>query len=340
MLFFALGIGIILIYYFTVKLSAPLTRISNLLRNDNTSILYNEFEEEVEKLIHENEQMQLELEKQVPVLKTSIFHSLVTGNLYTLNEIEESLMKLQIDPHSSFYIIIIVSFNDLKLNTNLENIVAQKFLLKTIIEENFLEANIYDLDFERFGILIASSAFETQDVKYYCEQKCQEIQKIIENKTGINISFHGDVVYNITKISSGFRHARMLLENEYKILNSAIQWYDEKNNVKTIRQQEIYDIKSRICKYIEENYTDQQLSLSSVADSFGISEVYLSRLFKQSFEQNFSKYVENLRMEEAKKLIESGNYTITAIAQMVGYNSSQTFRRAYKRVYGCTPKEQ
>lgn len=113
----------------------------------------------------------------------------------------------------------------------------------------------------------------------------------------------------------------------------------KKNYVKNIRQQETYDINQRIRMHIEENYADPQLSLSSVADCFGISEVYLSRLFKQAFEQNFSKYVEELRMQKAKELMDSGDYTVSKTAETVGYNSPQTFRRAYKRVYGCTPRE-
>lgn len=130
-----------------------------------------------------------------------------------------------------------------------------------------------------------------------------------------------------------------MLDNEYESFKGIIQWYDEKNLVRKIREQETYDIKQRIRKHIEENYADPQLSLISVADSFGISEVYLSRLFKQSFEQNFSKYVEELRMNKAKELIEMDMYTVSDISGIVGYNSPQTFRRAYKRYFGCTPRE-
>ena len=92
-----------------------------------------------------------------------------------------------------------------------------------------------------------------------------------------------------------------------------------------------------IRKYINEHYTDPQLSLASVANVFSITEVYLSCLFKQETGENFSKYVERLRMERAIELIEKGDFMMNEIAEMVGYNSPQVFRRAYKRHYGNTP---
>lgn len=120
----------LLIYYFTTRLSAPLTKIGNILCSGNGTISYHEFDEAIETLIKKNEQMQIELEKQIPALKTSIFHTLVTGGYRTREEITDNLNKLQIDTRSSLYLIIIVSLNDLNMDSQLENIAAQKIFLK------------------------------------------------------------------------------------------------------------------------------------------------------------------------------------------------------------------
>lgn len=93
---------------------------------------------------------------------------------------------------------------------------------------------------------------------------------------------------------------------------------------------------SKILLYINEHYTDPQLSLTTVADMFHITEVYLSHLFKHISGENFSKYIEKLRLKRALELIRQG-FAINEIAQMSGYNSSQVFRRAYKRNYGNAP---
>ncbi|HPJ01325.1 MAG TPA: AraC family transcriptional regulator [Candidatus Limiplasma sp.] len=91
-----------------------------------------------------------------------------------------------------------------------------------------------------------------------------------------------------------------------------------------------------ILQYIDEHYTDNQLSLTSVADTFHITEGYLSSLFKDISGENFSKYIEKLRMERAFELIRNG-FKINEVAQMSGYNSPQVFRRAYRRHYGTAP---
>ena len=95
----------------------------------------------------------------------------------------------------------------------------------------------------------------------------------------------------------------------------------------------------RILDYVNEHFTDPQLSLTSVAAAFHITEPYLSRIFKQGAGENFSKYVERLRAERARMLIREHKLPLSEIAQQVGYNSPQVFRRAYKRVFSVSPSE-
>lgn len=84
---------------------------------------------------------------------------------------------------------------------------------------------------------------------------------------------------------------------------------------------------------------EQSLSLRSVADYLGISENYLSSVFKSDLKENFSSYVERVRVCQAVHEIEKGTMTLNDIAQAVGYTNDQTLRRAVKRVTGKTPTE-
>ncbi|MGI6254422.1 MAG: AraC family transcriptional regulator [Acutalibacter sp.] len=95
----------------------------------------------------------------------------------------------------------------------------------------------------------------------------------------------------------------------------------------------------KIQRYLQDHFTDQQLSLTSAAEEFHITEPYLSRIFKQGTGENFSKYVERLRMEKAKELISTGGIKLSEVAQQVGYNSPQVFRRVYKKNFGVSPSE-
>ncbi len=92
-----------------------------------------------------------------------------------------------------------------------------------------------------------------------------------------------------------------------------------------------------ILEYLHNYYMDQQISRASVASRFNMTEVHLSKFFKEQTGEYFSHYLEKIRMEKAKRLINESELPISKIAEQVGYNSVRTFRRAYKRYCGDIP---
>ena len=95
----------------------------------------------------------------------------------------------------------------------------------------------------------------------------------------------------------------------------------------------------QVIEYIENNFQDYQISLASVASIFGVTENYLSRFFKEQTNENFSKYIERLRMDMAHDLITKQKRSVSETAAMVGYIYPQVFRRVYKRCFGINPSE-
>ncbi len=91
--------------------------------------------------------------------------------------------------------------------------------------------------------------------------------------------------------------------------------------------------------YISANYSDAQLGLASAAHHFGLSESYFSQFFKMQTGDTFSGYLERLRIGHAQQKIAGEGGAIEDICRTVGYNSSNTFRRAFKRVTGVAPSE-
>jgi len=86
--------------------------------------------------------------------------------------------------------------------------------------------------------------------------------------------------------------------------------------------------------YLQEHFTDSSLSLTSLSTEFHMTESYLSVFIKEWFGSNFSTYLELLRIKKAN---DKGERPISGIAQAVGYTSSNSFGRAYKRVMGFSP---
>lgn len=97
-------------------------------------------------------------------------------------------------------------------------------------------------------------------------------------------------------------------------------------------------IVQKVEAYLNENYADPSLGLAKISMAFDLSEGYLSALFKKEVGTNFAEYLEQLRIHAACQLLAGGG-KVTDISAQVGYNSIQSFRRAFKRVMGISPSE-
>jgi AraC-like DNA-binding protein len=94
-----------------------------------------------------------------------------------------------------------------------------------------------------------------------------------------------------------------------------------------------------IMEYMKEHYMDSGMGLAQIGTVFRVSEGYLSSIFKEQAGVNFTDYLEGIRIEKACILLKDGRNTVNEIAERVGYNSVQSFRRAFKRVKGMSPRE-
>lgn len=97
------------------------------------------------------------------------------------------------------------------------------------------------------------------------------------------------------------------------------------------------DLINKITDYLTGEYADADLCLCKVASRFGISEVYLCQFFKEKTGENFSDYIERMRIQQACNLLAATDLSINEIAAKTGYNSAHAFRRALKRVKGLNP---
>ncbi|MFD0957795.1 helix-turn-helix domain-containing protein [Paenibacillus chungangensis] len=96
-------------------------------------------------------------------------------------------------------------------------------------------------------------------------------------------------------------------------------------------------LKQEMLERVKRSYGDAGLSLLSMADELQMSETYLSQFFKEQTGVTFSEYVNNLRMEQARMLLRETDLPIHEVTERIGYQSSNTFCRAFKRINGVTP---
>jgi AraC-like DNA-binding protein/cbb3-type cytochrome oxidase subunit 3 len=93
----------------------------------------------------------------------------------------------------------------------------------------------------------------------------------------------------------------------------------------------------RMKQYIDLHYGDQSLSLTTVADHFGLTPAYMSSLFKKQYGINLTDYMIEVRIAEAKCLLAEPSLTVLQVAQQVGYSTDIGFIRIFKKMVGIPP---
>lgn len=87
------------------------------------------------------------------------------------------------------------------------------------------------------------------------------------------------------------------------------------------------------------DHLDADLSVETLARRANMSPRHFARLFKQRLGTTPAAYVRRLRVEEARRQIESGSARVKHVARESGFTDDQQMRRAYKRLLGVTPAE-
>lgn len=160
---------------------------------------------------------------------------------------------------------------------------------------------------------------------------------------------------NRKKIKKYEKYAKTLLLESPSVISKIHKDENrENNNVSTIKTNE-KNIKSELLsnpifkeliekiKLFENNneYLSKNITLDSLSKEFDTNRDYLSKLINETKGKNFSQYLNELRInyivEELKSNKKIRKHTIAAIAEDIGYNNSESFTNAFKKITGTLP---
>ena len=116
-----------------------------------------------------------------------------------------------------------------------------------------------------------------------------------------------------------------------KVLCRAIEFRDNRS------KKQYRDVLRRAVQYIDQNYTDENISLNAVAKAVNISANYFSAVFSQEMGMTFVEYLTQKRMDKAKQLLRQTAKRSGEIAFEVGYRDPRYFSFIFKKTQGCTP---
>lgn len=95
---------------------------------------------------------------------------------------------------------------------------------------------------------------------------------------------------------------------------------------------------NRIRTYIREHYQNPNLNVNMVADVFDVTPTYATRVFKQEFQCGILSYIQKVRVDAAKKLLDS-THTIKEVSEKVGFSTPSALIRNFKKLEGMTPAQ-
>ena len=95
---------------------------------------------------------------------------------------------------------------------------------------------------------------------------------------------------------------------------------------------------SSITSYIRDNY-QKELSLEYIAEIFGYSPTYLSKMFQKYAKINYKAYLQSVRVEYAYQELVKTDKTISEIAAKHGFSNQKAFAKEFQKKYGMLPSE-
>lgn len=151
------------------------------------------------------------------------------------------------------------------------------------------------------------------------------------NNKGILTRFQFDQIYHLIEESDYLDEQETYLK-EY--LESALREIDRKNE-KDKGQIFVLNVQS----YIEENYSDPNLSSHSVGDHLGLTGKYVMKKFQDYTGSSLNDYIYKVRMRKAAQLLVSSNTPVGKVAEQVGILNENYFYKLFRKAYGCTPRD-
>ena len=225
-----------------------------------------------------------------------------------------------------------------------------------------------ELDSGNLSTTIYSSEIETEIANSLAENDYMRCKKVIENHIynfQLNKSISPEMAraFSYDLLSTFFRHlisstndrsrqflagvelgaimsegktASAIMLKTIATIEKYLEGYDKEVATDTSQKSDFYQ---RIKKYIDENYSNTELTVSELAMLFKTNSSYLSSRFKKEFDIGLSDYITEVRIEAAKKLLVTTNMPNTEISLLAGYSNTRTFLRAFSKAEGITPKE-
>ena len=186
--------------------------------------------------------------------------------------------------------------------------------------------------------------FEKEKEKFFQLLDCMEIENAV-----------AETLRMLALLAMKFREYE---EDFFVVFPEEVNYYEKLGRIKGIRELQLWlgnyfrwqleylgnrlngrqaDVMQRARRFIADNFANPELTLGSVAAYVGFNEKYFTTRFTKEVGTNFRDYLTDIRLNRAKKLMETTNLKMYEISDRVGYNNVEHFSRMFKKHFGISP---
>ncbi|MDI9210480.1 response regulator transcription factor [Clostridium butyricum] len=310
----------------TMKMGAFNYLLKPIKRDELKKIL-----KEVDERINEIKSNDKIIDKSIEILKKDFFKNILFSSKELNKKVENPLLEnLQLNENYQYKMIV--------LNKKVDSSILYDFI-KGIMDVH------KDIEYSSFGY--NDSVYIIFYINTKTNNNYNDIFEFIVNKSDcfieLNISVYIlDDTDKIWRLREQSKLVKKMKENADESLNVKKYYLTQDERLKEILNSDLNDVNNNITviklakDYIINNY-NKNISLKDVADEVYLSQNYLSELFKKEIGEGFYDFLSKYRIKKAKEVLLTTNLKVYEIAQMVGYNDSITFGRAFKKITGTTP---
>ncbi len=187
---------------------------------------------------------------------------------------------------------------------------------------------------------------KVEGCKYYClivnSKFCEENELNIEEIVLERLIRDSYAFHCYKKIEEEFRNKKILYKSAIKslVMELLIYLYREyslsESTLSNRNKTDKIEIIKNAIRYIQDNY-DNTITVDDISKDAGLSKYYFCHIFKEFTGITTVKYINILRCEKAKKLLNSGKYRVEEAALMCGFDNLSYFSKTYKKYMGCLP---
>ncbi|GHV40229.1 DNA-binding response regulator [Spirochaetia bacterium] len=204
-----------------------------------------------------------------------------------------------------------------------------------MLAAKFRYASVKDIDgiVQEFAGLLQDSPGENQILEYFILGEIIVAASRIIEELGGEIKKIIPFSLNQRELQKLVASRELFYEKIKALYTAVIEFRDSRSGG---RYQSVI-LKAK--EYIGKNFTDQDISLHTVASHVGISPNHFSTVFSQETGENFIEYLTRVRIEKAKQLLENTAIKSADIAYEAGFNDPHYFSFIFKKNTGLSPRE-